>query len=68
MTIHEFRKLIDSIDDSIPEYSDKRVTVRVSGEYGIGSVPSTEVTHVFNGFDLDSWQVVLLTEDALFRN
>ena len=70
MTIHEFRTIIDRIDDSLSDVAkhEKLVTVRVSGENGIGSIPSSEVVHVLNGFDWDGWQIILYTKDRLYKN
>ena len=66
MNIHEFRKLIDQIDDAEPEYSDKEVTVVVSG-YSLGSTPSSVVKSVSVGFDWDMWQIMIHTEERLYR-
>lgn len=69
MNIHEFRRMIDDIADSVPEYSDKEVTVIVmpnSGEV-FGGTPSTKVTGIISGFDWDGWQIMIRTEDRLIK-
>ena len=76
MNIHEFRKIIDDIDDALPDYSDKVVTVRIVGDKNFvpskdddrvfGSSPSVKVTGVIQGFDWDAWQIMLSTEQPLF--
>ena len=69
MNIHEFRRMIDDISDSEPEYSDKEVTVIIKGDDGkvFGSTPSTKVTGVISGFDWDGWQIMIRTEDRLVK-
>lgn len=67
MNIHEFRKLIDSIDDAEPDYSDKEVTIAISGEHSIGSLPSVKVKAVYSGFDWDEWQIMIYPEERLYR-
>lgn len=66
MKIHEFRKLIDQIDDAEPEYSDKEVTVVISG-HSFGNTPSSKVKSVSVGFDWDMWQIMIHTEDRLYK-
>lgn len=66
MNIHEFRKLIDQIDDAEPDYSDKEVTVVVE-DYSLGSTPSSVVKSVSVGFDWDMWQIMIHTEERLYR-
>lgn len=66
MKIHEFRKLIDQIDDAESEYSDKEVTVVVK-DYSLGSTPSSVVKSVSVGFDWDMWQIMIHTEDVLYK-
>ena len=66
MTIHEFRKLIDIIDDSIPDYSDKKVTV-VLAQSSIGATASSEVVRISTGIDWDSGQVMLHTAKRLIE-
>ena len=67
MNIHEFRKMIDDIDDALPDYSDKVVTVRVvcDDDRVFGSSPSVKVTGIIEGFDWDSWQIMIKTEKRL---
>ena len=69
MNIHEFRRMIDDIADSVPEYSDKEVTVMVMPNNGqvLGSIPSTKVTGIIPGFDWDGWQIIIHTEDRLTK-
>lgn len=69
MNIHEFRRMIDDIADSEPEYSDKEVTVIVVPNNGevFGSTPSTKVTGIIPGFDWDGWQIMIHTEDRLIK-
>lgn len=66
MKLSKFRELIDRIDDAQPEHSDPEVTVVVR-EYSIGSTPSSRVRNVVSGFDWDSWQVMIHTEDPLIK-
>lgn len=69
MNIHEFRQMIDDIADREPEYSDREVTVMVkpmNDEY-FGGTLSTKVTGVIDGFDWDSWQIIIRTEDRLVK-
>lgn len=67
MNIHEFRKMVDSISDNEPSYSDKEVTVKIvpMDNRVFGSTPSTKVTGIWSGFDWDGWQVIIYTEDRL---
>lgn len=67
MNIHEFRKMIDDIADTLPEYSGKEVTVmcEINDNRVFGSHPSTRVTGIIQGFDWDSWQIMLRTENKL---
>lgn len=69
MNIHEFRRMIDDIADSVPEYSDKEVTVIVVPNNGevFGGTPSTKVTGIISGFDWDEWQIMIRTEDRLIK-
>lgn len=69
MNIHEFRRMIDNIADSEPEYSDKEVTVMVMPNNGevFGGTPSTKVTGVISGFDWDGLQIMIRTEDKLVK-
>lgn len=69
MNIHEFRRMVDDIADSVPEYSDKEVTVIVMPNNGevLGSIPSTKVTGIIPGFDWDGWQIIICTEDRLVK-
>lgn len=69
MNIHEFRRMIDNIADSVPEYSDNEVTVMVMPNNGevLGSIPSTKVTGIIPGFDWDGWQIIIRTEDKLVK-
>ena len=69
MNIHEFRRMIDDIADSVPEYSDEEVTVMVMPNNGevLGSIPSTKVTGIIPGFDWDGWQIIIHTEDRLTK-
>lgn len=69
MNIHEFRRMIDNIADSVPEYSDKEVTVIVMPNNGEapGSISSTKVTGIIPGFDCDNWQIIIRTEDKLVK-
>lgn len=69
MNIHEFRRMIDDIADSEPEYSDKEVTVIVVPNNGevFGGTPSTKVTGIISGFDWDGWQIMIRTEDRLIK-
>jgi hypothetical protein len=66
MDIHTFRKLIDNIDNSLPDYSDKEVTVMLSMP-SIGATASSRVKDVSMGFDWDNWQVMIGTEDRLIK-
>lgn len=67
MNIHEFRRMIDDIADSVPEYSDKEVTVIVMPNNGEapGSISSTKVTGIIPGFD---WDSILVDELILCFN
>lgn len=67
MNIHEFRRMIDDIDDTLPNYSDKEVTVRVVCDDNkvFGATPSTRVTGIIQGFDWDGWQIMISTENRL---
>ena len=69
MNIHEFRRMIDDIAYSVPEYSDEEVTVMVMPNNGevLGSIPSTKVTGIIPGFDWDGWQIIIHTEDRLTK-
>lgn len=69
MNIHEFRRMVDNIADSVPEYSDKEVTVMVMPNNGevFGSISSTKVTGIIPGFDWDDWQIIIHTEDRLIK-
>lgn len=69
MNIHEFRRMVDDIADSVPEYSDNEVTVMVMSNDGkvFGSTPSTKVTGIIPGFDWDGWQIIIHTEDKLVK-
>ena len=69
MNIHEFRRMVDNIADSVPEYSDKEVTVMVMPNNGevFGSTSSTKVTGIIPGFDWDGWQIIIHTEDRLIK-
>lgn len=69
MNIHEFRRMIDDIADSEPEYSDKEVTVIVVPNNGevFGGTPSTKATGIIPGFDWDGWQIMIRTEDRLIK-
>lgn len=69
MNIHEFRRMVDDIADSVPEYSDEEVTVMVMPNNGevLGSIPSTKVTGIIPGFDWDGWQIIIHTEDRLTK-
>jgi hypothetical protein len=68
MNIHNFRKLIDIIDDNEPSYSDKEVTVKMCNINNIaGSTPSSRVINVCSGFDWDGWQILICTQDKLFK-
>lgn len=68
MKIHEFRKLIDTIDDNLPEYADQLVTVKVSEPNTFPSTPSSEVTGVMCGIDWDNWQVIIQTKERLYKH
>lgn len=67
MNIHEFRRMVDDIADSVPEYSDKEVTVMVVPNNGevFGSISSTKVTGIIPGFD---WDSILVDELMLYFN
>ena len=69
MNIHEFRQMIDDIADREPEYSDREVTVMIKPTNSgcVGGILSTKVTAVIDGFDLDSWQIIIRTEDRLVK-
>lgn len=66
MKLSKFRELIDQIDDAQPEHSDPEVTVVVR-ECSLGSTPSSRVRNVVHGFDWNSWQVMIYTEDSLLK-
>lgn len=69
MKLSEFRKLIDELDDTIPPYSDPVVTVKERQDpFAIGSTPSTPVKSISIGFDWDAWQIMLRTEDPLYKD
>lgn len=67
MRLSEFRRTVDLIDDQCPEYDDPEVTVVIS-EACLGSTPSSRVKKIYAGFDWDKWQVMIKTEDRLFKN
>ena len=69
MNIHDFIKLVDNIDDSLPEYCDKDVTVRIFDDSNkmYLSTPSTKVKSIMSGFDWDNWQIIIETEDRLCK-
>lgn len=67
MHIHEFRELIDKIDDDLSEYDNPKVSVVVCGR-GIGATPSSEVDWISIGFDWNSRQIMLHTKDRLQKN
>lgn len=66
MTIHQFRKIIDNIADSLPDYADNKITVLLS-QPSIGASASTEVIGVSQGFDWDAGQIMLRTRDRVIK-
>ena len=69
MKLSEFRKLIDELDDTRSPYSDPIVTVKVKqNSVIIGFTPSTPVKSISVGFDWDAWQIMLRTEDPLYKD
>lgn len=66
MNIHEFRRMIDDIDDALPDYCDKVVTVRLS-EPSIDATASVNVSGIITGFDWDSWQIMINTDKPVIR-
>lgn len=68
MKLSEFRKLIDELDDARPPYSDPVVTVKVrQNSVVIGSTPLTPVKYISPGFYWDAWQIMIHTEDQLYK-
>lgn len=65
MKIHEFRKLIDQIDDAERAYSDKEVTVVLFEKGSIGATPSTKVRDVHVGIDWNGGQIMIYTQDKV---
>lgn len=66
MTIHELRKVVDKLDDSLPDYDDKRVTVLLS-QPSFPSRASTDVVGIGRGIDWDGWQVMIKTKDRIIK-
>ena len=69
MNIHDFRKLVDDIDDSLDGDRDKDVTVKIFDDSNkiYLSTPSTKVKGIISGFDWDNWQIIIETEDRLCK-
>lgn len=65
MKIHEFRKLIDKIDDAERDYENKEVTVVLSEKGSVGATPSIKVRDAHVGFDWDAGQIMIYTQDKV---
>ena len=68
MRLSRFRKFIDELDDTRSPDLDPTITVVVQDPFAIGSTPSTPVKSISIGFDWDAWQIMLRTEDQLYKN
>lgn len=67
MNIHEFRKEIDKIDDSLKDYEDKNIVVALAKGSGIGGTNCTDVTRISTGIDWDAGKVMLHTKDRISK-
>jgi len=66
MTLKEFRKLVDRIDDNAPPYDDRIVTVVLS-QPSICATPSVEVRWIGCGIDFDGYQVMIYTKEPIIK-
>lgn len=65
MKLHEFRLLIDTIDNNTA-HDDYDVVVKISKPGTvIGAVPTSSVKSVYQGFDWDTGKIIITTEDIL---
>ena len=60
MKLHEFRRLIDIIDDST-SHDNYEVVIKLKNDGTIGGSTVIPVKHVFQGFDFDSGKIIITT-------
>lgn len=64
MKLHEFRLLIDSIDNNTT-HDDYEVVVELSKIGAIGATPTSKITGAFQGIDWDTGKIIITTENIL---
>ena len=64
MKLHEFRRLIDLIDNHT-SHDDYEVVVKLKSNGTIGGSTTSPVKNVIQGFDFDSGKIIITTEDIL---
>lgn len=64
MKLHEFRRLIDFIDNHT-SHDDYEVVVKFKNNGTIGGSTTSPVKNVIQGFDFDSGKIIITTEDIL---
>lgn len=66
MNLHEFRLIIDRIDDSTA-HNDYDVVIKLSNGGTIGGTPVSSVRNIYQGFDWDSGKIIITTKDRLYK-
>ena len=66
MNLHQFRLIIDNIDDNTV-HNDYDVAVKLCSKGTIGGTPVSSVKNVYQGFDWDTGKIIITTEDRLTK-